>query len=101
MSEYKFVADNIHRKVPMEKPTIECSVCGSVVDTFYVGWNMSEYDANSYVCENFDCWENICLDSGYNNSPDYDDYDNQEDWLDAVEEEMWNEYEIKEKKKCG
>tara|TARA_R100000700_G_C3162711_1_gene138450 strand:- start:1326 stop:1622 length:297 start_codon:yes stop_codon:yes gene_type:complete len=98
MSEFPFVAKGIHRNIPMEKDEVKCSMCDDVLDTFYCGWNMDEYNANHYVCGEFKCWEDICLNMGNNHTPNYENYDDESDWWDAVQEEMEHEYIIEERK---
>ena len=96
--DIEYIAVGIHGKIDIDtqKGCIEghimCSVCEEEIDYFYCGWNVSEYNAQNLVCEEWDCWKAICIDTNYDSLP-FDDHpdldpDNNEDLYHIIEDEM-------------
>lgn len=103
---YDYTAISSHTEIPQETPTIECSMCSEEIDTFYVGWTMSEYQNDKRVCGEWDCWREFA--SMYESDIPFEDYIedyvdvdsiSENDWNEAVNEWMFNEYEIKKSDK--
>tara|TARA_R100001463_G_scaffold51961_3_gene102698 strand:- start:129 stop:371 length:243 start_codon:yes stop_codon:yes gene_type:complete len=73
-------------------------MCGEEVSSFFVGWTMDEYQDDNRVCEEWNCWQEFA--TYHESSIPFEDYvDNpedidQEDWSEAVQEWLWNQYDI-------
>lgn len=73
-------------------------MCDEELTKFFVGWTMSEYDDAYRLCGEWDCWSEFG--SMYESEVPFEDYvddvDNMtdEDWDWAVNEWMFNEYDI-------
>lgn len=97
--KYEYSAINVHREIPQETRTCNCSMCGEEITTFFVGWTMNEYEDDHRVCGEWDCWREF---ASYHESEipfeDYlEDVDNMtdDDWNESVSEWLWNAYDIK------
>jgi len=76
----------------IDEGNIMCQVCEEEIDTFYCGYNVNEYDAQNLVCEEWECWKEICLERNYD-SLQFGDYpelnpDIEEDLYHIIEQEM-------------
>ena len=96
--EYKYSAISSHREIPQETPTCKCAICDEELTKFFVGWTMSEYEDDYRLCGEWDCWSEFG--SMYESEVPFEDYvedvDNMtdDDWDWAVNEWMFNEYDI-------
>lgn len=95
---YKYSAVSSMKEIPQETPYCKCSMCGEEVKTFFVGWTMSEYEDDYRVCGEWDCWREFA--SYYESEIPFEDYVenpelmDDEDWNEAVNEWLWNQYDI-------
>jgi len=76
----------------IEEGNIACAVCEEEIDVFYCGYNVNEYDAQNLVCEEWDCWKDICLERNYDSLP-FGDYPElnpniEDDIYHIIEQEM-------------
>lgn len=96
--EYKYSAVSSMKEIPQETPTCKCAMCDEELTKFFVGWTMSEYEDDYRLCGEWNCWSEFG--TIYESEVPFEDYvedvDNmtQDDWDEAVNEWMFNEYDI-------